>query len=41
MKDNAKIKYIEDKMSSITNVATNAGPNAKMKLKKKYLLLPT
>ena len=37
----AKIKTIEDKIPSITNLATNASLNAKMSKKVKYLILLT
>ena len=39
---NIKIKNIEDKISDITNLATNTTVNAKMnETKKKYLTFPT
>ena len=38
---NPKIKDIEDKISDITNLPTNTTLNAKMRLKTKYLILPT
>ena len=40
---NAKIKNIEDKISDITNLATNVSFNPKIntRLKTKYLVLPT
>ena len=38
---NAKIKYFEDKITDITNLATKTSLNAKMRLKVKFLILLT